>query len=61
MWVPHKKNTTKAKTKKKESEGMAEACEMISQREKKIYFFLFILYQIYENLTAGFRRDKHEK
>ena len=60
MWVPHKK-TTKAKTKQKESEGTAEAWEMISQREKKYIFFLFILSQIYENLTVGFRRDKHEK
>ena len=30
---------TKAKAKQKESEGTAEAWEMISQMEKKIYFF----------------------
>ena len=33
--------------------------------EKKVLnffnFFISFLSQIYENLTAGFRRDKHEK
>ena len=59
MWVPHKK--TQAKTKQKESEGTAEAWEMISEREKKKICFLFIISQIPEFLTVGFRRDKHEK
>ena len=29
--------------------------------EKKILFLLFKFSQIYENLTFGFRRDKHKK
>ena len=26
-----------------------------------IFYFSNLIYQIYENLTVGFRRDKHEK
>ena len=56
MWVP-------LKEKKQNKNIKRDGQQPDSVRIKERYFFFFSLVnsQIYENLTVGFRRDKHEK
>ena len=61
MWVPLEKKKTKQNMKgKKRETGMTEGGES-ERNDIFIFFLLFASFQIYENLTVGFSRDKHEK
>ena len=55
--------TYKKKDKSKNKMEKLSECMKGDGREEEvlIFFILFILSQIHENLTVGFRRDKHEK
>ena len=65
MWVPpkekEKEKKTKQKTKQKKEDGMNISESVREERKKNFNFLSSLLSQIYENLSAGFRRDKHEK
>ena len=58
MWVP-----LKGKEKNKKDEKQTD--EKIDRGVERVHFIFFFslsfLFQIYENLTVGFHRDKHEK
>ena len=61
-WVPQKK--TKAKQNNKQVKWIDGETERNGERREnffKNYFLFSFLSQIYENLTVGIRRDKHEK
>ena len=59
MWVPLEKKEEKHKS--KWVEIRRERKRMREGEVFKFFFLLFVFLRFYENLTVGFRRDKHEK
>ena len=64
MWVPLEKKEKEKKKKKQTNivrNSNSRTERKLENREVFKFFIYSFLSQIYENLTAGFRRDKHEK